>query len=426
MNIEILRYVNFSVNLVGILVISVIIICLATGENRMNRSNKLFINALLSCICYMSGEAIAWLIKGNSDMIWGIQLANDIVFLSGYIILITFTDYLLDYLSEKSTVPNGINWVMYTLGAAGLLLVIINRFTGMLYAINQDGYYQRGKYMILTQILVMSGIFVDTWLVFRFRRCLGRHRSIIMTAYTIIPLTAMSLQIVVYGVPFLSTGFLLFSVLLFTGIQSQQAKIIKEQELENQEQRIAVMLSQIQPHFIFNVLLSVKYLCKTDPDAAGDVIDNFARYLRRNLEALESKKPVPFEEELGHVKTYLYLEKRRYKDLLKLEFDIQATAFCLPALTVQPIVENAVRHGVSKKEEGGTVRVSTGETQEGYIITIEDDGVGFDTDIQPEEGREHVGIKNVSQRLAMQCGGTISWNSEKGKGTVVTIKLKKL
>jgi len=425
LEIEILRYINFSVNIVGTLVILVIIACLSTGENREIKLNKLFIHSLFSCIAYMLGEAFAWWLKGSSDLIWLLRIANDAVFLSGYLILITFTAYLLAYLSEKNPVPRWIMPMMYLLGGAGVLLLIVNRFTGMVYTIDESGYYQRGEYILVTQLIVMIGIFIDTWVVLKYRRQLGKNRFIIMMAYTVMPLTAVALQLAVYGIPMLSVGFLLFSVLIFTGIQSQQAKRIKEQELENQEQKIALMLSQIQPHFLFNALLSVKHLCKTDPDAAGEAIDHFSRYLRRNLEALESKKPIPFTDELEHVKNYLYLEKRRYKDLLHLDFDIQSTSFYLPVLTVQPLAENAVRHGVSKKETGGTVKIATRETEGEYVITIEDDGVGFEPDIQSKDDKEHIGIKNVRQRLAIQCGGTLSYQSEVGKGTIVTIRIKK-
>lgn len=425
MKIEILRYINLSVNIVGMLVVLVIIACLSTGENKNNRMNTVFIYGLFSCVFYMLSEAVAWWLKGNSGFIRLLKVANDGVYLSGNLILITFTAYLLAYLSEKNSVPRRIMSITYLLGATGALLVIANRFTGIVYTIDASGYYRRGDYMLITQLIVIAGIFIDTWIVWKYRHQLSKNRFILMTAYTIIPLTAVIFQLAVYGIPTLSVGFLLFSVLIFTGIQSQQAERIKEQELENQEQRIAVMISQIQPHFLFNALLSVKYLCKTDPDVAGESIDHFSRYLRRNLEALECKRPIPFTDELEHVKNYLYLEKRRYKDLLHLEFDIQSTAFCLPALTIQPLVENAVRHGVSKKPNGGTIKIATRETEEAYEITIADDGVGFGPDISPNDGRSHVGIENVSQRLAMQCGGKLSYQSEIGKGTIVTIKIKK-
>ena len=425
MTVEILRYVNLSVNATGILIILVIIICLSMGENKADRMNKLFIRGLFACILYMFSEALAWLLKGNPDKIWALRIANDMVFLSGYLILITFTAYLLSYLSKDEPAPSWIMAAIDALGASGVLLIIVNRFTGIIYIIDSSGYYQRGSLILLTQLTVIIGVLIDTLLIWKYRRKLDKSRWIIMTSYTILPLAAVILQLTVYGIPVLSVGFLTSSVLVFAGVQSQQAKRIKEQELENQEQKIAVMLSQIQPHFLFNALLSIKYLCKTDAAEAGEAVDQFSRYLRRNLEALENRKPIPFSEELEHVTNYLALEKRRYKELLRLEFDIQTTAFCLPALTLQPLAENAVRYGVSKNENGGTIKITTRETEETFVITIEDDGPGFDPNVIPNDGKTHIGIKNVTQRLAYQCGGTVLYSSEIGKGTVVTIFIKK-
>lgn len=145
MEIEIMRYVNFSINIVGTLVIFMIIACLSTGENRGNRLNKLFIRGLFACIAYMLGEALAWRLKGSSNLIWLIRIANDTVFLSGYVILITFTDYLLAYLSEKNSVPRRIMMIMYLLGGAGALFVIANHLTGAVYTIDAGGYYHRGN-----------------------------------------------------------------------------------------------------------------------------------------------------------------------------------------------------------------------------------------------------------------------------------------
>ena len=116
----------------------------------------------------------------------------------------------------------------------------------------------------------------------------------------------------------------------------------------------------------------------------------------------------------------------RYEDRLTIFYNIETTDFMIPALSVQPIVENAVRHGVSKLEEGGTVIISSYEKDDCFEITVEDDGVGFD----PEKGsddksRSHVGIENVRTRLRDMCGGTMTIDSEIGFGTTVTIRIPK-
>ncbi|MBR2531178.1 MAG: histidine kinase [Lachnospiraceae bacterium] len=204
----------------------------------------------------------------------------------------------------------------------------------------------------------------------------------------------------------------------------EQKKRLEAQEKELTENRISIMMSQIQPHFLYNSLASIYYLCDDDPQLAKKAIDEFSSYLRVNMDSLKQTRNVPFKEELKHIRNYLDLEKMRYEDRLTIFYDIEVSDFLVPALSVQPIVENAVRHGISKQPEGGTVSISTYEKDGWYEITVEDDGVGFD----PEKGsddktRSHIGIENVRYRLREMCGGTLEITSEFGFGTTATIRI---
>lgn len=198
----------------------------------------------------------------------------------------------------------------------------------------------------------------------------------------------------------------------------------KEAELADSSARI--MLSQIQPHFLYNALGTIGQLSRRDSAQAADAIDTFARYLRTNLESVESTKQVSFSEELQHVKTYLWLEQMRFGEALNVRYNIQCEDFHLPPLTVQPIVENAVKHGLGQKEEGGTIIVRSQETEDCWIIGIEDDGVGFDEEIVLHDSRTHIGIENVRRRLQYMCRGTLEIESAPGKGTVASIRIPKL
>ena len=128
----------------------------------------------------------------------------------------------------------------------------------------------------------------------------------------------------------------------------------KQMERELEESRIAITLSQLQPHFIYNVLNSIYHLCDRDPKLAQEAVDKFSDYLRNNMKSIEQKEPIPFEEEYQHIQTYLSLEKIRFRTL-EIIYDIDIVNFMLPPLTVQPLVENAVKHGVTKKRGGGSV-----------------------------------------------------------------------
>ena len=209
----------------------------------------------------------------------------------------------------------------------------------------------------------------------------------------------------------------------------QVAEIASERERaekELYEAKVAVMTSQIQPHFMYNALTSIAMMCQIDPETAQEATVTFAKYLRGNMDSLKQTKPVPFEAELEHLKKYLYIEKLRFGKKLNVEYDIKATDFCIPMLSVQPLVENAVKHGVGMKKKGGTVTISTRETDSAFEVIISDNGVGFDTSApKADDGRSHVGMENTRSRLKQMCGGEITIQSTVGEGTTATITLPK-
>ena len=196
-------------------------------------------------------------------------------------------------------------------------------------------------------------------------------------------------------------------------------------EKELADSRIGAMLSQMQPHFLYNVLNSIYQLCEIDPKTAQDAIEKFSDYLRNNMASLEEKGVIPFEEEYSHVKTYLALEQIRFPGKLRVTGDIQATNFKVPPLTVQVLVENAVKHGITKKRDGGMVTVSTRELPDCWQITVSDTGRGFDPAHYDEDGKAHFGLRNARERLRLMAGGTLTVTSRPGQGTTAEIRIPK-
>ena len=197
-------------------------------------------------------------------------------------------------------------------------------------------------------------------------------------------------------------------------------------EKELYEAKVQVMVSQIRPHFMYNALSSIAMLCTLDPERAQEATVTFADYLRGNMDSLKQTAPMPFETELEHLKKYLYIEKLRFGKKLNIVYDIQATDFKVPLLSIQPLVENAVKHGVGMKKKGGTVTISTKRTDSGYEIIIADDGVGFDTNApKKDDGRSHVGMENTKKRLKDLCGADVVITSTVGEGTTVRVILPK-
>ena len=189
------------------------------------------------------------------------------------------------------------------------------------------------------------------------------------------------------------------------------------------ESRVSTMISQIRPHFIYNTLGSIEQLCKLDPKKAGELVHNFAKYLRGNFGELDNPKPIYMSQEMEHVHHYISIENVRFPDMT-FTFEMNSDDFKIPALTVQPIVENAIKHGLMKLPKGGTINVVSYESETDYCISVIDDGVGFDTNTLLDD-RKHVGLRNIRERLRVMVNGTLEIESTQGVGTKVLIKIPK-
>ena len=201
----------------------------------------------------------------------------------------------------------------------------------------------------------------------------------------------------------------------------EMEKIVLGAELA--ESRISTMMSQIRPHFIYNTLGSIEQLCKLDPPKAGDLVHNFAKYLRGNFGELDNPKPILVSQEMEHVHHYISIENVRFPDMT-FTFEMNSEDFHIPALTIQPIVENAIKHGLMKLPRGGTIRVVSYESDTDYCLSVVDDGVGFDTSVLIDE-RKHVGLRNIRERLKVMVNGKLEIESTVGVGTKVLITIPK-
>ena len=198
-----------------------------------------------------------------------------------------------------------------------------------------------------------------------------------------------------------------------------------EEELLHQ-QRLKIMVSQIQPHFLYNTIATFKALCKSDPDKAALVAEKFGRYLRENLESLSKAELIPIKEELKHTRIYAEIEMVRFENI-RVEYDITDTDFYMPALSIQPIVENAIRHGLEPQVEGGhiTVRASTRPGANGPLLVIEvnDTGVGLPGTLPTPGPGQSFGLTQVRERLATLHGasGTLDLIAASAGGTSASV-----
>lgn len=183
---------------------------------------------------------------------------------------------------------------------------------------------------------------------------------------------------------------------------------------------------QMQPHFLYNTLGTIQEIVLSDPVYASELIGDFSIHLRSCIRAMANDAPLPFDQELANIKAYVNIEKMRFGDKLNVLYNIRFRDFFILPFSVQPLVENAIRHGIYERgEQGGLVVIQTEKKEDTVQITVEDNGVGFDvekfqTDLS--EGRQDsTGLKNVIFRLDKMMHAKVKIESEVGIGTTVII-----
>ena len=190
------------------------------------------------------------------------------------------------------------------------------------------------------------------------------------------------------------------------------------QKEESAQQRAQIAVLQMRPHFIHNTLMSIYYLCARDPEKAQRTIRDFSRYLQNNFTAIVEEDMIPFEKELEHTRAYLAVEQALYQDRLFVEFDTPYTFFRIPPLTLQPIVENAIKHGLDPDLDPLYISVITRDMARGVQITVEDTGPGY---LPTDDDEPHFALGNVRERLKTMCSGTLEIEPREAGGTKVTI-----
>ncbi|WNS42438.1 ATP-binding protein [Paenibacillus sp. MMS20-IR301] len=189
---------------------------------------------------------------------------------------------------------------------------------------------------------------------------------------------------------------------------------------------IAFLQAQIKPHFLYNALNAIISVCPVDPDKATELLLDLSQYLRSSFDFQNRGQTVSIEKELGLVTSYLALEQARFDERLNIEFDVPDGIMGLvPPLSIQPIVENAVNHGLMQKEDGGTVLLSVKKLQGSLIVTVKDDGVGMTpqriAEVLSEERTEGgIGLRNIQRRLLKMYGIGLSIDSVPGQGTSIS------
>ena len=387
---------------------------------------KCFVCLLAADILMQLGELGIWLFEHRPGMTVILNLCSVMSFGFGYVMEALFGYCLIGFIESKTNekISKLPAHIMASLCGIMTVCTILSVWNGMFFFITSANDFIEGPLYPLTRIFDKLCIAFEALLVIWYHRKLGKKDVVLLLSFSILPILGMTLQMYWDPTPqYLATTLSL--VIIYVLFHSEITSRLAKAEISLAQSRIAIMLSQIQPHFLYNVISSIQELCRTDPEKARLALGDFAEYLRGNMDSLTDTAPIHFTREMAHVENYLKLEKVRFGDELTILFDVQEKDFFLPSLTIQPLVENAVKHGIGEKENGGTIKISTHREEQFVIVEICDDGIGFDpekSDLHREE-KSHIGIANIKTRLSQLPGCSLSIESAPGKGTKATIKI---
>ncbi|MBR1747805.1 MAG: histidine kinase [Clostridia bacterium] len=309
---------------------------------------------------------------------------------------------------------------VYALMSAMTILLVINVFTHFMYYVDENNVYRRNSAFFIIHLVEGLVWAVDTVLFFLNRKTLSKQVQWTFYISLFFLVVTTVLQFVFPQIAFYDIMIALSIIFLLFGEQIQMREQLAKRDEQLLNQKVKLLQRQVSPHFIYNALTAIQTL-PGNPEETKKAIGDFAKYLRSSLiNVNDNTTLIPFKKELENVQIYFRLEKIRFGKSLQVEYDIRETEFDLPAMCVQILAENAVKHGVSVRREGGTVRISTKREGDDVIISVEDDGVGFDVNKQMDS--THIGIDNVRDRLRTMVGGELLISSEPGKGTVASIR----
>lgn len=413
---------NLTVCIIGIAILSIHIVNLLIKRNKRKDEKRLLL--FLSFTAFHFATYLTFVLIKTA-------FTSNALIISFYTIFYIFNNvealllsiYMLSYVEICEKNKKLLSIIYYSLFAAFVVLDIINIFTHIFF-VAIDGEYVRSKTMVIAQgyqFIMLAIVLIVTV----FNKKLILREKMAFGCYCLLPLVAIVVQILLPGYAIAYASIIIAIEILFFFVNVSKNIQLAEEQQKNKEAQIRIMMSQIQPHFVYNSLSAISTLIPLDPEKAQKELDGFTEYLRHNLSSLTEIKLIPFEDELKHIETYVSLEKMRFNERVNVVYDIQTKDFNVPSLSVQPLVENAIKHGILKKVEGGTVVFKTYETSNAYVVEISDDGVGFsETNLSLDENK-HFGINNIKNRLKTMCHGDLQITSGANKGTKAVVTFYK-
>ena len=374
----------------------------------------------------LGSDVAAWLFRGSSSTVgyYIVRISNFCYFLFLFLVM----GALSGYVSYRVKCCTGKKLLFWQLAEGGITLCAVlvltaSRIFGFLYAFDGENRYYRTGFGWLPGAFGFLGLLLALGLIVRYRLYMKKLEKVSLSILIVLPMAGILIQMFHYGISYTNLALTCSVLILFFVYEHEYTAYMVRKERRLNEDRIRQMNRQMQPHFIFNSLTTIRALCKNSPEAV-EAINAFSGFLRKTIGLLEETDCIPVQKEFELVKQYLELEQKRFAGEIQVVYDLQDEDFTIPPFTVQTLVENAIKHGIRKKKtRKGQIEIRSYETETVHVIEILDDGIGFA--LTELEDQTHAGVRNTKKRLELMCNGSIEIESEKGKGTKINIFVPK-
>ena len=409
--------VNYTIDVVSLIIL--VLMCIAIISNKkLAKSDQIFIFITFTLAYTLFLDICAWGVQGVPKWSSWNMIVNLLFYSSQFFIPTLSWFYQVEIMQLKGRHITIISKTVVITFIISMIILGLNYFFGYYFTIDYaTGIYCRGKYFLLTYVYDFFLFFISVY--FALSRKVSRRIKFSFCMMNTLPYVGGFIQGFTFG---LSFGYFFSLVALLISYINIQIEL----KIQLDQTKIQLKSSQINPHFMFNTLASIRALCKVDPELAVTTIDNFSLYLRSNIAATETNELIPFEQELENIRVFSEIEKLRF-DNFTVIYELDDKDFKLPALSLQPLFENAVKHGIRNKADG-IIKIKTYKNNLFHVIEVSDNGKGFKMEDYEEQQQNkttgtHIGLKNVEDRITTMCDGTVKINSVEGKGTVIYINI---
>jgi len=381
-------------------------------DDRKSKFKSLFLKLIFFEVLVLFLDSFSWFIGGKPEFNTLLIIVNALFYICAGIIFITFWGTEIEVMNLMSVIKKPVLYFFRVLTLLYFASVFINIKFGFYYRI-ENAMYLRGTYFWTEYLFPLSVSLLILFFALKIDTFWKLKIPYIVMA--VAPVIVIVLQTFAYSLSLMYMSVFAAILVLYINVQVDMGR--KIEEYKNR-----VMISQIQPHFMYNTLTTIKALCRVDPDLASKTITNFADYLRGNMDFASLETTIPLERELKHTRIYTEIEALRF-DNITFEFKIEDEDFEIPALVIQPMVENAVRHGVRSRKDGH-ILVHTFADENYHNIVIKDNGKGFDN-AQFNGSRTHIGLLNTKMRVERLVNGKFEIDSVPEKGVTITMRIPK-